>query len=166
MGCRCSKQAQRNATRWNEGQSHNIGNDSRATLLKFVCARMLHYASHYPLCQPVNCIFWPIRTLNWLVAASKLHNDRALCCTAEWPYCPFPILWRSRGSIIFHSSPASYCAEKSVENLEKFFVTVKIFDRTKCPTDQKLCRTKPNFEIFSQTNVQCPAPFQGSKRNS
>ena len=36
------------------------------------------------LWQRVNCIFWPIRTLNWLVAASKLH-DRAPCCTAEWP---------------------------------------------------------------------------------
>ena len=67
---------------------------------------------------------------------------------------------------IVHSSPASYCAEKSLEDLEKFFVVIKIFHRTKCPADQKLCRTKPNFEIFSETNVQCPAPFQGSKRNS
>ena len=40
-----------------------------------------------PLCQPVNCIFWP--TLNWLVAASELH-DRAPCCTTERSYCPFP----------------------------------------------------------------------------
>ena len=24
--------------------------------------------------QPVNCIFWPIGMLNWLVAASKLHK--------------------------------------------------------------------------------------------
>ena len=26
---------------------------------------------------------WPIRTLNWPVAASKLHNNRAPFCTAE-----------------------------------------------------------------------------------
>ena len=44
-----------------------------------------------PLCQPVNCTFWPLRTLNWLVAANKLHNDRAPCCAAEWPSCSFPI---------------------------------------------------------------------------
>ena len=25
------------------------------------------------LFQPVNCILWPIRTLNWLVVTSKLH---------------------------------------------------------------------------------------------
>ena len=42
-----------------------------------------------PLCRPVNCIFWPARTLNWLVAAGKLHNQKAPCCTANWPYCPF-----------------------------------------------------------------------------
>ena len=46
-----------------------------------------------PLCQPVSCIFWPVRMLNWLVAASQLHNIRAPCCTAEWPYCPFATLW-------------------------------------------------------------------------
>ena len=43
--------------------------------------------------QPVNCIFWPIETLNWLVAASKLHKHRGTCYTAEWSYCPFAILW-------------------------------------------------------------------------
>ena len=32
--------------------------------------------------------FWPIRMLNWLVTASKLHNDRAPCCTAvHFLYC-------------------------------------------------------------------------------
>ena len=42
--------------------------------------------------QPVNCIFWPIGMLNWLVAASKLHNHRETCCTAEWPFYSFLIL--------------------------------------------------------------------------
>ena len=46
------------------------------------------------LSQPVNCIFWPIGMLKWLFAASKLHKHRGTCCTAEWPYCPFTILWR------------------------------------------------------------------------
>ena len=39
--------------------------------------------------QPVNCIFWPIGMLNWLVAASKLHKHRETCCTAEWPFYKF-----------------------------------------------------------------------------
>ena len=39
--------------------------------------------------QPVNCIFWPIGMLNWLVAASKLHKHRETCCTAEWPFYHF-----------------------------------------------------------------------------
>ena len=42
--------------------------------------------------QPVNCIFWPIGMLNWLVAASKLHKHRETCCTAEWPFYSFLIL--------------------------------------------------------------------------
>ena len=43
--------------------------------------------------QPVNCVFWPIETLNWLVEASKLHKHKGTCYTAEWPYCPFATLW-------------------------------------------------------------------------
>ena len=42
--------------------------------------------------QPVNCIFWLIGMLNWLVAASKLHKHRETCCTAEWPFYSFLIL--------------------------------------------------------------------------
>ena len=42
--------------------------------------------------QPVNCIFWPIGMLNWLVAGSKLHKHRETCCTAEWPFYSFLIL--------------------------------------------------------------------------
>ena len=58
--------------------------------------------------QPVNCIFWPIKTHNWLVAASKLHNHWGTGCTAEWPYCPFAILWcdsaRSRTHDFIHDT--------------------------------------------------------------
>ena len=42
--------------------------------------------------QSVNCIFWPIGMLNWLVAASKLHKHRETCCTAEWFFYSFLIL--------------------------------------------------------------------------
>ena len=69
-------------------QDHSREMNSRATPLKFVCPRI----SHYAFSQPVNCIFWPIETLNWLVVASKLHKHRGTCYTAEWPYCPFAIL--------------------------------------------------------------------------
>ena len=31
--------------------------------------------------------------LNWLVVASKLHKHRETCCTAEWPFYSFLILW-------------------------------------------------------------------------
>ena len=50
------------------------------------CFLSTHIALRVSLtsCQPVNCIFWPIRTLNCVVAASKLHN-KTPCCTAEWP---------------------------------------------------------------------------------
>ena len=34
------------------------------------------------------------------VAASKLHNDKAPCCTAEWPYRPLQILCPDRKSAI------------------------------------------------------------------
>ena len=30
-------------------------------------------------------IFWPIKILNWLVAASGLHQTRGACRPAEWP---------------------------------------------------------------------------------
>ena len=72
-------------------QVHSIRMNSRATQLKFVCPRMSYYAC-YCIISAVNCIFWSIETLNWLVAVSKLHKHRGTCCTAEWPYCPFAIL--------------------------------------------------------------------------
>ena len=31
----------------------------------------------------------------------------------------------------------------------------------KCPADRKLCRTKPNFDFFSRTNVRCSTLFHG-----
>ena len=51
--------------------------------------------------QPVNCIFWPIGMLNWLVAASKLHKHTETCCTAEWPFYSFLILCISGTDGIF-----------------------------------------------------------------
>ena len=56
--------------------------------------------------QPVNCIFWPIGMLNWLVAASKLHKHRVTCCTAEWPFYVFLFYGHTTscpGSFVFHT---------------------------------------------------------------
>ena len=41
-----------------------------------LCARALRILLAFS--QPVNCVFWPIETLNWLVAASKLHKHRGM----------------------------------------------------------------------------------------
>ena len=71
---------------------HSIGMNRRTTHLKFVCPRMSQLRTLLAFPQPVNCIFWPIETLNWLVATSKLHKHRGTCCIAEWPCCPFAIL--------------------------------------------------------------------------
>ena len=55
----------------------------------------LSLCAHVPLhvlkalCQPVICIFWPIRMQNRLVAANKLRKHRR---TAARPYCPFAVL--------------------------------------------------------------------------
>ena len=74
---------------------HRIRIHRRATR---VGASEVFEAAHVALrtllafCQPVNCIFWPIGMLNWLVAASKLHKHRVTCCTAEWPFYSFLIL--------------------------------------------------------------------------
>ena len=66
--------------------SHRIRIHRRATRVgAFEVFEAAHVALRTLLAfsQPVNCIFWPIGMLNWLVAASKLHKDRVTCCTAE-----------------------------------------------------------------------------------
>ena len=70
---------------------HSTKMNSRATHLTFASA---HVALRMLLAfsKPVNCIFWLIRTLNWLATASKLHKHRGTC-TTEWPYCPLALLW-------------------------------------------------------------------------
>ena len=94
-------------------QDHSREMNSRATPLKFVCPRI----SHYAFSQPVNCIFWPIETLNWLVVASKLHKHRGTCYTAEWPYCPFAILDPTFFHVWFESRFESHCYT-GIENCE------------------------------------------------
>ena len=39
------------------------------------------------LSQPVNCIFWPIETMNWLVAAIGEHVDLLSGPTVYFLYC-------------------------------------------------------------------------------
>ena len=73
-------------------QEHRIRIHRRATRVgAFEVFEAAHVALRTLLAfsQPVNCIFWPIGMLNWLVAASKLHKHRVTCCTAEWPFYVF-----------------------------------------------------------------------------
>ena len=74
------------------GPDHRIRIHRRATRVgAFEVFEAAHVALRTLLAfsQPVNCIFWPIGMLNWLVAASKLHKHRVTCCTAEWPFYVF-----------------------------------------------------------------------------
>ena len=76
-------------------RNHRIRNDRRASCVgTFEVFEAAHVALRTLLAfsQPVNCIFWPIGMLNWLVAASKLHKHRETCCTGEWPFYSFLIL--------------------------------------------------------------------------
>ena len=71
------------------GLGHRIRIHRRATRVgTFEVFEAAHVALRTLLAfsQPVNCIFWPIGMLNWLVAASKLHKHSETCCTAEWPF--------------------------------------------------------------------------------
>ena len=79
------------------------------TARRYVMGDRFHTANNphkSPLCEYHNINLWVQsnaiktsyqesennRTLNWLMAASKLHKHRGTCYTAEWPYCPFAIL--------------------------------------------------------------------------
>ena len=73
---------------WAQWKNKQYGNSIEFCVPAHFVLRMLLAFS-----QPVNCIFWRIETLNWLVATSKLHKHRKTCFTAEWPYCAFAILW-------------------------------------------------------------------------
>ena len=73
------------------------GIDSKATHSIEVCVST-HTALRIslPLCQQVNYAFyiWPIRTINWLVAASKLHINSRRFVQLNGPtvhslYCAF-----------------------------------------------------------------------------
>ena len=88
-----SSNKQKCSSRW---LGHRIRIHRRATRVgAFEVFEAAHVALRTLLAfsQPVNCIFWPIGMLNWLVAASKLHKHRVTCCTAEWPFYSFLILW-------------------------------------------------------------------------
>ena len=67
--------------------------------------------------QPVNCIFWPIGMLNWLVVASKLHKHRETCCTAEWPFYHFLFYDNSKQEERSPLVPASRVYSKSVHRV-------------------------------------------------
>ena len=91
--------------------------------------------------QPVNCIFWPIGMLNWLVAASKLHKHRVTCCTAEWPFYVF----------LF------YGLENKLITLEvQFYNEVSLyFSRLGSSLFQEKSREKQTRNICSILNITC-----------
>ena len=70
------------------GSGYENGHAFEVCVFAHVALRAFFFA----LSQPVSCIFWPMKVLNWLVAASKLHRHWETCCTAGWPYCAFAIL--------------------------------------------------------------------------
>ena len=100
--------------------------DSRATQLKLVCPRMWHYIRMLlALSQSVNCIFWPIKALNCLVAASKLHKHRMTCCTAAaWPYCRYTVVQLQQSKISRIKSYA-YLSDYVFTLNDHFFVCIK-----------------------------------------
>ena len=52
------------------------------TLLQLLPISYLHeLKDRFFSIKPVNRIFWPTRMQNWLIAASKLHYHRGICCT-------------------------------------------------------------------------------------
>ena len=60
-------------------------NEQQGHLFKICVSAHVAFRMLLALSQPVNCIFWPIKTLNWMVAASKLHKHKGSGYTAEWP---------------------------------------------------------------------------------
>ena len=68
--------------------------------------------------------------LNWLVAASKLHKHRETCCTAEWPFYSFLILWY-RVAVKVHndikSAPSHNCIGNINEKSAEEVVTESLF---------------------------------------
>ena len=108
-------------------QHHRIRIHRRATRVgAFEVFEAAHVALRTLLAfsQPVNCIFWPIGMLNWLVAASKLHKHRVTCCTAEWPFysflilCPTPFIYLRTQHVSLHACKISCkCIGKFVFHL-------------------------------------------------
>ena len=92
--------------------------------------------------QPVNCIFWPIGMLNWLVAASKLHKHRETCCTAEWPFYSFLILCLKPVNM------SQLVGRKTrLSGMHNSCVHITVFSGRKLPTHG-------DFEIFVVTIAQ------------
>ena len=116
-------------------QYHRIRIHRRATRVgAFEVFEAAHVALRTLLAfsQPVNCIFWPIGMLNWLVAASKLHKHRVTCCTAEWPFYVF----------LFYGNTT---------NIHEYIKLLKWVD-AKCPTYSKLISCREQKNIRRQSN--------------
>ena len=50
---------------------NSIGNEQQGQSIEVLVSTHIPSGISLPLCQPVNCIFWLIKTLNWLVVATR-----------------------------------------------------------------------------------------------
>ena len=135
-------------------QEHRIRIHRRATRVgAFEVFEDAHVALRTLLAfsQPVNCIFWPIGMLNWLVAASKLHKHRVTCCTAEWPFYVFLFY----GQEINASIKASFvnCSESSVDNLVELIQE----DKSDCLGVVKTAKMDTLIPVNNESSVPCRA---------
>ena len=56
------------------------------------CITYVHYAGSGQ--SIASCGQWKCWTgYSAIILVSQLHKNRGTCCTAEWPYCLFPIQW-------------------------------------------------------------------------
>ena len=127
--------------------------------------------------QSFNCIFWPIKTLNWLVAASKLHKLRETCYTVEWPYCPFALLCDKSIKLTQTSEPTSsrhsivqylICGQDSHEQRSYFPYFPTYFPSNITMKEsylkQILCSKHHNsFSMASQWGAPCLYMFGNNK---
>ena len=122
--------------------------------------------------QPVNCIFWPIGMLNWLVAASKLHKHREKCCTAEWPFYSFLILCCAGFFRFLQKACGFFCQRNaSVDQFDFMLVQPNVLEQDgripaplecyiKCPTTLNFLNNKfPPLENIRTS--KCPNYARG-----
>lgn len=72
--------------------NHSTGNEHWNHSSKNFCITRILLPTSLRYSQPVNCIFWSIKTSNWVTATSKQIKYTAPGCTEDWCCCSLPIL--------------------------------------------------------------------------